>query len=848
MKEDKNKEKEEKMSPMLAQYLSFKQKYSDCLLFFRVGDFYELFMEDAQKASKELQLVLTRKASGNNTYMPMCGIPHHAYLNYANKLISRGYKVAICEQIEDPKLTKKLVKRDVVQIITPGANIDNNSTENNYIATLSIFDYLAIICYSDLQTGENYVMNLENNKEKILETLLYIDAKELVVSTSIDASLILFIKNNSNIFISYFNDTSSTLSMENLFVNIDDDRQMAAFSRLYNYLTSLEKRELTYFKPVKVFTDEKNMKLDYQAITNMEIFKTLDGKYQGSLYWLLNECITSMGSRYLKSMLFKPYASIKEILKVQNLVSLFVDDFILRNKLRDLLNDVYDMEKLIAKMSYETTNGKDMLQLKRSLLVVPKLKEALYPLKDDERIKDIYKNLGDFDNLTSLIEKAISEDCPLTITEGEIFKRGYNAELDELLLLTQDDKQWLSDLELKEKEKTGIKTLKVGYSPMFGYYIEISQGQLSEVKEEYGYIRKQTLKTGERFITSELKEREERILRAKDNRIALETKLFRELRKIVSSYSIAVQECSNTISVLDYYLALANVSSENNYVKPIFSENKEVSIKEARHPIIEKANPERLFVSNDYSLTKDTNVIIITGPNMGGKSTYMKEYGLLVILAQIGCYVPAKSCLVPIYDSIHTRIGASDNLIKGQSTFMTEMAEVALALDNATTNSLFLFDEIGRGTATYDGMSLAQAIIEYIVKYVKNTTFFSTHYHEITKLSEKITNVKNIHCMVKENDEGITFLYKLQEGSMSKSYGINVAKLAKLPDEVITRASELLHYFENSANLNKQIIREVKPQEEKENPVLDKLKKLDPLSLSPLEALNYLINLKKELK
>ena len=839
---------EETMSPMVVQYLSFKQKYNDCLLFFRVGDFYELFLDDAVKASKELQLVLTKKASGNGNFIPMCGIPHHAYLSYANKLTSRGYKVAICEQIEDPKATKKLVKRDVIQIITPGANIDNNTNEANYIASLSIFSYVACIAYADLQTGESFALNCENSKEKILETLLFIDAKELVVSTSISADLILFIKNNSNIVISYFNDTSSSMNIEYLFANLKDDKQINSFCRLYNYLTTLEKRELTYFKPVKCMSNDKNMKLNYQAITNMEVFKTLDGKTTGSIYWLLNECITSMGSRYLKSALYKPKANKDDILKVQNIVSLFVDDFILREKLRNDLKDVYDMEKLIAKMSYESVNGKDMLQLKRSLQVIPTLKNDLSALKNDDRIKDIYDNLKDFTSLSELIEKAISEDCPLTITEGNIFKQGYNEQLDELLSLTDDDKKWLSELEIKERERTGIKTLHVGYNPVYGYYIEVSAGQLSEVKEEYGYIRKQTLKTGERFITVQLKEREERILRAKDNRIALETKLFKELRKIVSSYSYDVQISANTISMLDYYLSLAYVSSENNYVKPVFSDDRNIEIKEARHPIIEKANPEKLFVRNDYIFSKDDNVIIITGPNMGGKSTYMKEFGLLSYLAQLGCFVPASSCTTTIFDSICTRIGASDNLIKGQSTFMTEMAEVADALRNASSNSLFLFDEIGRGTATYDGMSLAQSIIEYIVKYVKNLTFFSTHYHEITKLSEKIEHVKNIHCMVKENDGEVTFLYKMKEGSMSKSYGINVAKLASLPDEVINRATDLLYFLENNKTIDKSITKEIKPVSDKNDEVISKLKKLEPLSLSPLDALNYLINLKKEIK
>ena len=844
----KEKSKEEMYSPMVLQYLSFKKQYADCLIFFRIGDFYELFLEDAEKASKELQLVLTKKACGNDNFIPMCGIPHHAYLSYVNKLISKGYKVAICEQVEDPKLTKKLVKRDVIQIITPGANIDSNSIENSYIASLSLYDYIAVISYCSLQTGDSYVINVENKKEKILQSLLMFDCKELVVSTSTDAALLLYIKNNSNVFISYFNDCTVSLQNENLFVNINDDRQISTFSRLYNYLLTLEKRELPYFKPVVLATDSKVMKLDYQAISNMELFKTLDNKNQGTLYWLMNECVTSMGSRFLKSALSKPFADREEILKVQNIVSLFVDDFSLREKLRDVLKSIYDMERLIAKMTYESVNGRDMLQLKQSLYVIPKIKEHLSLYKDDKRIKSIYSGLKDFSVLTDTLERAIKEDCPLTITEGDIFKEGYDKELDELLLLTADDKKWLANLEIEEREKTGIKNLKVGYNPVYGYYIEVSNSQVKDVKSEFGYIRRQTLKTGERYITNALKEREDRILRSKDNKIALETKLFKELRKVVSSYTEDVQKTADVISMLDYYLSLAKVSADNNYTKPVFSEDRHVRIIDARHPIIEKANPELIFVKNDYLIDKDTSLLIITGPNMGGKSTYMKEYGLIVILAQLGCYVPAKECTIPIYSSIHTRIGASDNLIKGQSTFMTEMVEVSASLMDGKNTSLFLFDEIGRGTATYDGMALAQAIIEYIVTNIKNTTFFSTHYHEITRLSEKISSVKNIHCQVKENDDGITFLYKMKEGKMEKSYGINVAKLASLPDEVISRANELLSYFENNKNIQKEAIRDIKPKEDKNSPVIEKLKEIEPLAMSPLEALNFLINIKKEIK
>ena len=448
--------------------------------------------------------------------------------------------------------------------------------------------------------------------------------------------------------------------------------------------------------------------------------------------------------------------------------------------------------------------------------------------------------------MVNLLESAISENCPITITEGEIFKRGYNADLDELISLTTDAKEWISNLEIQEKERTGIHNLRVGYNSVFGYYIEVSASQVPLVKPEFGYIRKQTIKTGERYITQELKEKEDKILRAKELRTSLEYRLFKELRKKLSSYTEKIQASSDAISELDYFLCLAYVASENNYIRPKFSLTNEISITKARHPILEKASPDVLFVANDYSMKADTDVLIITGPNMGGKSTYMKEFGLLVIMAQIGSFVPAESCEIPLFDALFTRIGASDNLIKGQSTFMTEMSEVAQALSQADSHSLFLFDEIGRGTATYDGMAIAQSIIEYIVKNIHCKTFFSTHYHEITKLSEKICAVKNIHCEVKEDDGHVTFLYKMKEGSMDRSYGVNVAKLAGLPDDLIERADELLFSLESRSNVEKTERKEVR-REEKKDELREELKRLDPMTLSPLDALNYLIDLKKRI-
>ncbi len=842
------KEKESGFTPMVEQYLSFKKQYGDIILFFRIGDFYEMFLEDAQICSRELQLFLTKKAAGNGQFIPMCGVPHHAYLQYAQKLIDHGYKVAICEQVEDPKLTKKLVKRDVIQIITPGANLDLTNNENNFIASLYIDVRQAFLCYADISTGEMKVVSLENNYAKIVEKMLSIDVKELVVPTNIDANLVVYIKANSNICVSYYNDATTSIETDALFDALKDARQIDAAARLYNYLKNMERRDLTYFKPAENLMEQKTMKLDYSAQANMELVKSLDGKAFGTLYWLLNKTKTPMGSRYLKSQIVSPSASQEEINRRLNLTDCFVQHYLERETLRTDLEGVFDMERLIARMGYENCNGHDLLQLKRSLQIVPVLRHHLSQIQDTPELLDIANRLGDYTELVDLLERAISENCPLTITEGEIFKKGFNSELDELIDLTSDAKDWIAKLEVSERERTGIQKLRVGYTSVFGYYIEVSKSNVDAVKPEFGYIRKQTLTTGERFVTPELQEKEARILRAKDDRSSMEYRLFKDLRKYISQFTSQIQATSDAISELDYFLDLAFVASENNYTRPTFNGEKKIHIVEARHPIIEKAAPDKVFVSNDYEMDNSTEVLIITGPNMGGKSTYMKEFGLLVIMAQIGCFVSAAECNIPVFDSLYTRIGASDNLIKGQSTFMTEMSEVAQALDSATSDSLFLFDEIGRGTATFDGMAIAQSIIEHIVKHVHAKTFFSTHYHEITTLSEKISAVRNIHCEVSEDDGKVTFLYKMKEGSMDRSYGVNVAKLAGLPSDIINRADELLSSLEAQSAIDEAQVKKIVPVAQKKDELREELKRLDPMTLSPLDALNYLIDLKKRAK
>lgn len=834
-------------TPRVEQYISFKKQYGDRIIFFRIGDFYERFREDAELVSHELQLYLTKKACGNGKFIPRCGIPHHAYLSYAQKLIDHGHKVAIVEQVEDPKLTKKLVKRDVIQFITPGANLDPNIKDNIYIASLELVERQAFLAYADITTGERKVLSLENQKERILEKILSLDIKELVLGTNCPADLVRYLKKNTQVCFSYYNDATVSIETDPLFGNLKDDRQIVPSARLYNYRKNREKRDLTYFKPVENLMSEKSRKIDYSAQANRELTKSLDGKNFGTLFWLLDHTETPMGSRYLKSQIIAPSANEEEIISRLNKTECFVNHYIEREELRKELTNVFDRERLIARMGYRNSNGHDLLQLKKSLQVIPEIKNQLDQISDCPDLNPIKEGLGDFTPLVNLLEKSLDENCPRTITEGGIFKKGYNAQLDELIERTDNSKQWLRNFETKEKEKTGIKTLRVGENSLTGFYIEVSAGQLSLVKPEFGYIRKQTLTTGERFITPELKEKESRFFRARENRQTLEYNLFKELRKEVSTYTDDIQKASKALARLDFYLDLAYVASENNYVRPTFNGKRIIDVKEARHPIREKANPGVNFVANDYETDSDTDVVIITGPNMGGKSTYRKEFGLLVIRAQMGSFVPAESCSLPVFDALFTRIGASDNLIKGQSTFRRERSEVAEALQEATSESLFLFDEIGRGTATFDGMAIAQSIIEYLVRHVHAKTFFSTHYHELTTLSEKISAVENLHCEVNEDNGIVTFLYKRRPGSRDKSYGVNVAKLAGLPEEITERAAELLSAFEAKKNIGKEQIKEVK-KEEKSDALKEEIKKRDPMARSPLDALNYLIDLKKRVK
>ena len=836
----------EKYSPMMMQYLKIKESNPDVLILFRLGDFYELFFDDAKIASKELQLALTGKNAGVEERVPMCGVPHHAIKSYIAKLINRGYRVGIVEQMEDPATAKGLVERDVVQIITPGAFMDVSNDDNNYTVAVDETDYCYILAYADLSTGEINVMNVEKDISSLISELDNILTHEIVVKSTFDKEAIATITSKRKILISYEDNDEITLEFEGVLQEVKDLYQMRAIMRLINYFRKTQKRSLDYLQVAHVIKTNKALQIDAYSRLNLELTRTIrsDEKY-GSLYWLLDNTKTAMGGRLLKQWISKPSSDINEIIARQDMIQSFIDNFMIRNDVRVMLDEVYDLERLIARISFGNANGRDLLQLKTSLKPLPALKVALSKL-NNAHIDDIANKFSNFDDLVDLIEKAISEDAPITIKEGGIFKPGYSPELDEIIALSHGGKKWVAELEEKERERTGIKTLRIGYNRVFGYYIEVSKGQIDQIKEEWGYQRKQTTVNGERYITEELKDKEALILNADERRMLLEYDLFVDIRKKVQDKTQLIQRLANNLAVIDVIVSLAEVSSSNNFIRPKFNFERRINIIEGRHPVIEKVLKEKFYVANDVNLDSNTDVLLITGPNMGGKSTYMRELAIIVVMAQMGCFVPAKEADLMVFDQIFTRIGASDDLVSGQSTFMVEMNETNHALRHATENSLLIFDEIGRGTATFDGMALAQAIIEYITARIHAKTMFSTHYHELTELDKEIPSLKNVHVCVKENDDEITFLYKIKEGTMNKSYGINVARLAKLPNELLSRAKEILHELESKGvpSVGNVLIQNDPVEEE----WIKEVKNLDPLSMSPLEALNYLYELKKKIK
>ena len=833
----------EDVSPMMREYLKTKSEYEGIILFYRLGDFYEMFFDDAITASHELELTLTGKQCGLSERVPMCGVPHHAVNIYLEKLIEKGYKVAICEQMEDPKTAKGIVKREVIQIVSAGTLTSTeivNEKDFNYIASITDYNYLYVLSYADLLSGKVYTTKIEKNNDKLISHIVNLNIKEIVVRDTFDVDLIHKLKSNYNIFISYYD--NDELYKGKVFENVTDQKLINNTSLLLNYLTNSLKQDLGHIQQVEVIDSGLFLELDKECIKNLELVETIRNKdRQNSLLGFMDKTKTAMGSRLLKSYIISPSIDKNEIIKRQNLVEKLMTEFLLKSELKEYLYEIYDLERLTGKVVCSNLNARDLLQLKTSIKVIPD-------------INNIFETLGEekietFNELYLILENSIKDDVPLTIKDGGIIKEGYDKEVDELRSIKSGGKDFISNFEREEKERTGIKGLKIGYNKVFGYYIEVPKGQISQVKEEFHYDRKQTISNCERYITPLLKEKENLILNAEEKLNTLEYDIFCKIKDEVKRYIPKLQKASAKIAYYDVMQSFATIAEEHNFIKPTINENSTVEIIKGRHPVVESVISTE-YIDNDIIMNENTNILIITGPNMSGKSTYMREFGIIAILNQIGSFVPASKCNLPVFDKIFTRIGASDDLVGGESTFMVEMKESAYALENATKNSLILFDELGRGTSTYDGMSLAGSIIDYIATKIRCKTLFSTHYHELTDMENKLPGIHNVHVSIDETNGDITFLHKVMDCAVDKSYGINVAKLANLPHEVIKKANELLKEYESkSNNVSKtKIVKQytLDLEEEKKDELREFIKGINVLNVTPLEAINLLDEIKRK--
>ena len=835
-----------KVSPMMRHYISVKEEHKDVIIFYRLGDFYEVFFEDAIITSRELELTLTGRSAGLDERVPMCGVPHHAANLYIEKLVEKGYKVGICEQLSDPKTTKGIVERGLTSIISKGTIISADSlkeNEFNYIGNIIDFNYTYGICYTDITTGAIYVSLLNYNPSLLVSEIVSLGLKEVVVDSNFDKTITNLLKNQFDISISISDDINEIEEYENIYSFIEDERLIKTVKHLITYISNIKMTSLNHLQKVIIKENNNYLKMDIHTKRNLELTETLRLKQrQYSLIWLLDKTKTAMGSRLLKTYIENPLINIDKINKRYDIVETLLEEFILKEDLKNLLYEVYDLERLSGRIAFGNANARDLLQLKASLKVLPDIKNILNSIK--------YKNIDTLNDLYQLLEKSIYENPPIGLKEGYLIKEGYNTELDELKSIRSNGKDFIARFEAEEKERTGIKTLKIGYNKVFGYYIEVSKGMTNMVKEEYGYERKQTLSNCERYISPILKEKESLILNAEEKIINLEYDLFMQIRDEIKKYIPKLQEIAKVISEIDVLQSFSTVAEENNYIRPILTNDNVVELKDNRHAVVEKVLTSE-YVSNDIIMPKDKNILLITGPNMAGKSTYMRQLAITVIMAQIGCFIPASSATLKVFDAIYTRIGASDDLVSGESTFMVEMNEANNAISKATKDSLILFDELGRGTATFDGMALAQSIIEYIHDFINCKTMFSTHYHELTDLEDNLKYLKNIHVSAHEEDGKVTFLHKIKDGSVDKSYGIHVAKLANLPEKLIKRASDILSVYESKEKKRDIKIQESLPLDElmnEESIVEKKLKEIDPMSITPIEALNILYELKNSIK
>ena len=862
-------------SPMMQHYLDTKEQYKDCILFYRLGDFYEMFFDDAITASRELELTLTGKDCGQEERAPMCGIPFHAAEVYISRLIGKGYKVAICEQLEDPKYAKGIVKRDVIRVVTPGTVIESNMLDekkNNYIMSIYKNGLFFGMSVCDISTGDFFSTQIKqsNNFAKLLDEISRYSPAEIVVNEMMFASTeeVNKIRERFECYVSRLENTKFESDYEVIAEEYDiycegrkvenkEEKMLAIISSngLLNYLKDTQKIELEHINKINIYNVAKYMSLDLNTRRNLELTEKMrDKAKKGTLLWVLDKTSTSMGGRMLRRWINDPLIDVSEINSRLDAVKELVGSQILKGEVVDSLKKVYDIERLIGKISYGNANGRDLISLKNSLGQLPDLKNVL-SRTTSKLLQNLYINLDELKDIHSLIDAAIVEEPPISVKEGGLIKLGYNEEIDEYKKASTEGKTWIIELEAKEKELTGIKNLKVGFNKVFGYYIEVTKSYLSQVPATY--IRKQTLTGGERYITEELKELEEKTLGAQEKLIDLEYKVFQEIRASISSQIQRIQKTANIVSTLDVLASFATVALDLNYVMPIVDNSGEIDIRDGRHPVIEKMLPSGSFIENDTYLNKESDRLsIITGPNMAGKSTYMRQVALITLMAQIGSFVPASYAKIGVVDKIFTRVGASDDLSMGQSTFMVEMMEVANILKESTNNSLVILDEIGRGTSTYDGLSIAWAVAEYISNEEKcgAKTLFATHYHELTELENKLEGVKNYSIAVKEKGEDIIFLRKIVKGGTDESYGIHVAKLAGVPQDVVKSANEILKGLERKSIL----INKGKEKEDKKvvsgqldmynyklADIAHELDKINVNEITPIDALNILLKLKE---
>ena len=833
-------------TPMMQQYLKVKEGYKDTLLFYRIGDFYEMFFDDAKIASRELDLVLTGKNAGVSEKVPMCGVPHHAVKSYIARLVNRGYRVAIVERMQDTKEAKGIAERDVIGVITPGTVIDEIEDEKDsvYLCAIEDFGYGYALALVEVSTGENFIQEISHNFTTLLQTLLRNNVREVVLNDHFDEKTIRLLR-EANIVISYCSVDEIKEEYKELAESLTKDQYRTVYGRMLNYLEETQKHILNHLAVATIEKEDEVLYMDYNTQLNLELITPLHEQSKGDTLWsFLDVCKSAMGSRLLKKWIEKPLVKQNEIEDRYRKVDFLIQNFMVRDKMREHLSGIYDLQRLIARCALNSASPIDALRLSKTLVEVPEIIQAV----ESDEFKE-YTKVDTLNDLRDLLNGAIVDNPPSTLSDGGVFKDGYNKELDEARSIQKNGRAFIASLESKERERTGIKTLKIGYNRVFGYYIEISKAAAALVQDEWGYVRKQTLVNNERFISQELKEKEDAILHAEENAIRIEKQLFQNILDEIKKRLPKLQKLALVLSELDCYGALAEVSSKYGYVRPTFTDD-EFYIKAGKHPILDVMMKDPHYVANDIHMNKDESILLITGPNMGGKSTYMRQTALIVIMAQMGCFVPAKECHMPLFDKIFTRIGASDDILSGQSTFMVEMNEANRALQSATSRSLILFDEIGRGTSTYDGMALAQAMIEYIATCVHAKTLFSTHYHELTTLVESIGVVRNEHVMVKEDNNKVTFLYKIKAGSADRSYGINVARLAGLPEAVLDRAANLQKELESKKRVVQQSYQLI--EMEKEDPIskdiMEKLSEVDVDDLSPREAWQMLLDLSAKAK